>query len=151
MLGSPHEVAYRVKSAGRDQSLESEVTCVLTRFVVRRPWDFVATYRDFRRVMEQAKRVDGLLQSVFLIESPNAFLTLSIWRNERAIAHFGTVATAHVHAGNEVFHRLRYTQGRGPELWSTHWRLTEVSNNANWGDLSLTPLVSTDRGSRSDL
>lgn len=109
----------------------------MTRFALRHPGQLVTTYLDYRRVRRQAERAEGLLRSVFLVESPRVCYTLSIWSSWAAIPEFGTMASAHVVAGNRVLHRLAYSATRGPELWSTKWILAAVSRNLNWGSLDL--------------
>jgi len=110
------------------------VVCVLTRFGLRSPRHLLPTYRDFRRVQEQARSADlpGLLQSALLVESPTTLYSLSIWSDMTEIGFFGTEVTKHVDAARRVFGRLAYEPDRGPELWSTKWRLATVSNNLNW-------------------
>lgn len=108
--------------------------CVLTRFGLRSPRHLLPTYRDFRAVQEQARSagLSGLIQSALLVESPTSLLSLSLWSDMSEIGFFGTEVTKHVDAARRVFSRLAYEPGRGPELWSTKWRLTTVSNNLNW-------------------
>lgn len=108
--------------------------CVLTRFGLRSSADLLPTYRDYRRVVRQARELaPGLLETAFLIGGPSACFSLSFWRNAQAIPQFGTDVDQHVIAGNNVMRRLARAAGDRPELWSTKWRLVEVSNNLDWG------------------
>ncbi|MGH2559555.1 MAG: hypothetical protein ACRDJH_10855, partial [Thermomicrobiales bacterium] len=47
----------------------------------------------------------------------------------------------HVEAARRAFGRMVFRKGRGPELWSTKWRLASVSNNLNWADFDLRRLI----------
>jgi hypothetical protein len=120
---------------------DSEVLCVVTRFGVRSPLDILRIFVHYRRV-RRAARHTGLLQSAFLIENVRTCYTLSIWRDLDAIGFFGTRVTEHVDAGNSVFAWLRRTS-RGPEVWSTTWRLSAASDNLNWGSFDLRRVLNT--------
>jgi hypothetical protein len=126
-----------------DHAVDAPLVCVLTRFGLRGPQHLLATYRDYRRVVGEAGRQGGpgLLRSAFLVENPVTCYSLSIWRDLNAIGQFGANVPAHVHAGNEVFGRLSFDEARGPELWSTKWRLLSVSHNLNWDDFDLRGLL----------
>lgn len=115
--------------------------CVLTRFGLRSSRSALATRADFRRVQERAAELPGLLRSALLFESPRTLYSLSIWRDPTAIPIFGTEVPEHVEAARRVFSRLEYEPGRGPELWSTKWRLVSVSNNLNWRGLEREALL----------
>ncbi len=119
---------------------ESSVVCILTRFGLRSPRHLLPTYLEYRRVIEEARatRTPGLLRAAFLIENPRVCYSLSIWAGMEAIPHFGTNVLRHVEAGNRIFGRLTFDPERGPELWSTKWRLIGVSeHNLNWPGLDL--------------
>jgi hypothetical protein len=143
MDGSPRTVAEQLLGAPGDHEVDAPLICVLTRFGLRSARDLLHVYRDYRRVVETAREVQtpGLLRSSLLIEPPRACYSLSIWRDIRAITDFGTNVPAHVDAANAVFGRLSFDRERGPELWSTKWRLVSVSNNLNWGDFDLRSLL----------
>jgi hypothetical protein len=120
--------------------VESPITCVLTRFGLRSPGSLVGTYRDYHRVVADARasRVSGLLHTAFLLDGMRAALSLSIWSDRDAIPYFGTDVPSHVHAGHRVLSRVADSRfGDGPELWSTKWRLVSVSHNARWGEFDL--------------
>lgn len=121
---------------------EQSIVCVLTRFRFRRPHHLIAAYRDYRRVASEArKRVPDLLRTTFLVSGPTSCLTLSIWRNENAIAEFGSVVPFHVEAANRVFQRVAVGRNGRREIWSTKWVLSTASNNLSWGDFDLRDVV----------
>jgi hypothetical protein len=124
-------------SAEHDE-VETTIVCVLTRFGLRRPWHLIQTYLAYRWLMRRVRRKEpsGLLRSSFLVENATTCFSLSIWADESAIPHFGTSLDEHVEVARTVFGRLRFRNQR-PEIWSTRWRLSEVSNNLNWGDFDL--------------
>lgn len=120
--------------------VDSPITCVLTRFGFRNPASLIGTYRDYHRVLAEARRSDvsGLLKSAFLFDGMHAALSLSIWSDRHAIPYFGTEVPSHVQAGNRVLSRgAESRSGDAPELWSTKWRLISVSHNAQWGEFDL--------------
>jgi hypothetical protein len=130
-----------------DAGDEPAVVCVITRFGLRSARHLAPSYVDFRRVMQQVERsqTPGLLRAAFLVENPTTCYTLSLWTGAAAIPHFGTNIPAHVDAGNRMLGRLQFDPERGPELWSSRWRLLSVSNNRNWQGLDLrTPMLRTE-------
>ena len=120
-----------------DNPVDSAITCVITRFGLRGRRHLLRTAHDYRRVSRDAARSPGPLQSAFLIERPSAAYTLSIWRDMLDIPRFGSEVPTHVEAARRVFGRLSFDPERGPELWSTKWKLVTVSNNLNWGEFDL--------------
>ncbi len=74
----------------------------------------------------------GLLEAAFLVGGPATCFSLSFWRNAQAIPQLGPDIDQHVVAGNNVMRRLARDDDDRPELWSTKWRLVEVSTNLNW-------------------
>lgn len=142
--------AYDALREPGDHPVDVPVTCVLTRFGVRSPRLLLPSYLDYREVLGQVvdSRTPGLLHSAFLLESPKAWFSLSIWADPDVIPHFGTNVPLHVAAARRMFGRLAFEHGRGPELWSTKWRLASVSNNLNWDEFSLRDHV---RSAESDL
>ncbi len=132
----------RLQEPGQ-HAVDVPIMCVLTRFRLRSPFLLLPTYLDYRRVVKDAARVKtpGLLRSAFLVEDLTTCYSLSIWASHDAIAHFGTNVPRHVEAGRRIFGRLSFRKDRGPEIWSTEWRLTYVSNNLNWGDFDLRSLI----------
>lgn len=132
-----------------DRDIDSTVVCVLTRFALRRPWHLIQTFVAYRWLMRHVRRnaPDGLLRACFLVENPTTCYSLSLWADEAAIPHFGTAVDEHVDVANGVFGRLRFVHG-GPELWSTKWRLSRVSNNLRWDGLDIQQTTSSE-GRRS--
>jgi hypothetical protein len=94
------------------------------------------TYLDYRRLLRDAQELSppGLLHSAFLVESPRSCINMSVWSTE---PFFSAAVPSHVDAANRVFGRLQFDADRGPELWSTGWRLETVSNNLNWRGFDL--------------
>lgn len=125
---------------------DSPIVCVLTRFGLRRPWHLIQTYLAYRWLMRRVRRTapDALLKAAFLVENLTTCYSLSIWANESALTLFDTSTKGHVAVARDVFGRLRF-RNRGPELWSTTWRLHEVSNNLSWDELDLRRMVNAAR------
>lgn len=134
----PSERAADLPSAEHDEVDDSTIVCVLTRFALRRPWHLLQTYLAYRWLLHRMRRKDqgGLLKSTFLVESLTTCYSLSIWSDESAIPRFGTSVEEHVAVARDVFGRLRF-RNRRPEIWSTRWRLAEISNNLNWDAFDL--------------
>jgi hypothetical protein len=132
----------RLQEAGAHR-VNVPITCVITRFGLQGARHLLRSYADYRRVVQEATttQTPGLLQSAFLVESPRVFYNLSLWADEAAIPHFGTNVPAHVHAGNRIIGKVAFAEGRGPEIWSTKWRLVSVSSNLNWGDFDLRSVI----------
>jgi hypothetical protein len=100
----------------------------------------------YRRVRRQAAVVDGLLKTAFLIEGPRTCYTLSLWRDDGAIAEFGTRVRAHIDAANAAFGPTWRKDRRRPEIFSVQLRLWALSNNLNWDDLDLRAVLSEQLG-----
>ncbi len=124
-----------------EHSVDVPVTCVITRFALRSARYLLPMYLDYRRVARDAVHTPGLLQSAFLIENLTTCYSVSIWSNYDVIPYFGTYVLSHVEAARRAFGRVRYCKDRGPEIWSTKWRLATVSNNLNWKGLDLRELI----------
>jgi len=122
-----------------DNPVDAPVVCVITRLGLRHVVDLLPTYRDYRRVLAQARssKNSGLLRSAFLVENLRTCYILSVWASYDAIARFGTDTSLHLGAARSAFGRFRFGLQGGPELWSTKWRLMSVSNNLNWADFDL--------------
>jgi hypothetical protein len=88
----------------------------------------------FRSVRRDAGKLplDRLLRSAFLIENTKTWYSLSVWNG---VPEMSAPVPAHVDAARDLFGRVAVEPGRGPEVWSTKWRLVSVSNNLNWGEL----------------
>jgi hypothetical protein len=130
--GDAAELAAALKEPG-EHGVDTDVFCVLTRFGLRSPHHLIPTLRDYRRVVHDARaaQVPGLLRHAFLVESPRSCFSLSIW-SERP--YFSADVPRHVEAARRVFGRVRFEPEHGPEVWSTKWRLTSVTNNLRWAD-----------------
>lgn len=124
--------------------VDSSLRCVITRMRLRRPWHLVSAYRIHRSLRRAAQRrqVDGLLKTAFLVEGARTCYSLSIWDGEPM---FSGRVPEHVKAVNKVFALLAFDEDRGPELWSTTWRLDALSHNQRWDDLDLIARVGRDR------
>jgi hypothetical protein len=111
------------------------ISCVMTRFGLRSPRHLLPTYRDYRELTREAgeRQPRGLLRSAFLAEGASSCFTLSVWSGP---PKFSAAVPLHVEIGRSVFGRLAMGE-RGPELWSTTWRLVSISNNLNWADFDL--------------
>lgn len=122
-------------SAG-PKNVDTPVYCVLTRFGLRGTLQLLPTYRDYTSLARQARAgaISGLLQCAFLVENPRTCYSLSLWSSP---PFFSADMPAHVVAARRVFGRLRFDPERGPELWSTQWKLTTVTNNLNWEGFDL--------------
>ncbi len=117
-------------------AVEEPIYCSLTRFGFRSPRHLLAARRDFGRVARAAEeaKVPNLLKSAFLVENATAGISFSLWSDKPQIsAHLDE----HRDAANHVFGHLSQDGGRGPELWSTEWRLDSVSNNLRWEGFDL--------------
>lgn len=126
-----------------DRGVDVPIVCSITRFGFRRARYLPKTYRDYRRVVgaARASETPGLLRCAFLMENPTTAYSLSIWDEYDAIGYFGSNVPSHVEAAGHVFGRLAFEPGRGPELWSTKWRLLSVTNNLNWDDFDLRRVI----------
>lgn len=129
VCNSPHRAVH--------QAGTSDPILVLTRFRVRSATQMLQSYRDYQRVVRAAHDSPGLLRSLFLLENPTTFYSLSIWSEEVAIPRFGGRVPEHVYAGRNVFGRLRFDPARGPEIWSAKWKLDTLSRNRQWPGLDL--------------
>lgn len=124
------------------EDVNSTIVCVLTRFGLRRPWHLVQTYIAYRWLMRRVQRTapSGLLKATFLVEDLTTCYSLSLWADDAAIPFFGTSVEEHVVVARGVFGRLRFSTDR-PEIWSTKWRLFQVSNNLNWAGFDLRQII----------
>jgi hypothetical protein len=126
-----------------DHPVDVPISCVITRFGLRSARSLLPTYLDYRNTVREAEQTNtpGLLRSAFLIENPTTCYSVSIWASRNDIPAFGTNVPSHVSAARKVFGRVFLSKYGGPEIWSTKWRLTSVSNNLNWADFDLRTLI----------
>lgn len=117
------------------EELDTDLCCVLTRFQFKSVRDLMWMRRRFKQVTADARerQVPGLRQSALLFEGPKACFSLSIWDGPPL---FSANVPSHIDAANNVFASLGFDDA-GPQLWSTNWRLTSVSNNLNWPGFDL--------------
>jgi len=124
-----------------DHHVDVPIICVLTRFGLRHPFQLVRTYLDYRHTLRKSANTPGLLRSAFFIENLKTCYNFSIWSNFAAIPAFNTAVPDHIHAARGVFGRMTMSTYGGPELWSTKWQLSSVSNNLNWQDFDLRAVI----------
>jgi hypothetical protein len=146
-LGDPPGAAAPITAAGYTP-LAAEVTCVVTRLEWRSAWSLPWAWFSFRRVRAGSRGISGLLRAAFLVESPRVCYILSIWSGDAPLLEFGTRVHAHVEAARHTFRRTWNAARRRPEVWSTQWRLSAVSNNLNWQGFDL-PSVLDEAGRRA--
>jgi hypothetical protein len=130
--------------------VDTKISCILTRFRLRSPLLLLPFYISFRRVRRAARSVEGLLQALFLVESPHICYTLSVWRNERSILEFGRLHE-HVKVANSSF-RPTYRRDLGrSEIWSAQFRLWAVScHNLSWEGFDMKGLLADQWKRRED-
>lgn len=117
--------------------VDSSISCMLTRFRVRSPLGLIRGYWSYRQVRKQARCIEGLITSRFLIEGPHTYYTFSLWANARAILEFNTRVPLHAWAANSAFRDLQFSPA-GPQLWSAQFRLSAVSpHNLRWEGVDL--------------
>lgn len=124
-----------------DHQVRTTVVCVMTRFALRSALGMPFAYLDYRRVNKAATRVPGFLRSAFMIEDHRTCWSISIWRSTSDIPVFGTYVPEHVDVARRMFSRLRMDQSGRPELWSTKWHLSTVSNNLSWSESDFREIV----------
>lgn len=100
--------------------------CVTTRFHLRTPFALLPMYLAYRRMWRDLEAAPGLLRHAFLIQSPLAVCTLSIWASREALECFANVSS-HVAA-------VRYAKRTCRGIWSAYWELDAVSRYASEWD-----------------
>jgi hypothetical protein len=117
--------------------VNTNISCVLTRFELRSRWSLIPFYHAFRRVRRASKKVEGLIKAVFLVENLRTCYTLSLWENDWAMVSFGNVYE-HVRAANSAFGPTYRHDLQRAEIWSAQFRLWAVScHNLNWQGVDL--------------
>jgi len=71
--------------------------CVTTRFRLRHCWALLPMYATYYRMRHDLKIAPGLIRYAFLLQSPVACCTLSVWKSESALAAFSNVPS-HINA-----------------------------------------------------
>ncbi len=97
--------------------------CVTTRFQLKHVWALVPMYLTYRRMRRDLDSAGGLIRYAFLIQSPLACCTFSIWESEEAIVLFSNVP-GHVNA-------VRYAKRYCRDIWSAYWTIDAVSKYAH--------------------
>ena len=136
---SDADAVLSLKEPG-DHEVDVPIMCSLTRFGLRSARSLLPSYLDYRRVLRSADSSPaiGLLRSAFLVENPRTWFSLSVWSG---YPEFSAHVPDHVDAARRIFGRLSIDPERGPELWSTKWRLVSVTNNLNWDEFDLRRLI----------
>lgn len=130
-----------VSGAGYE-SVDSKVTCVITRFQLRSILDLFRLFHLYRRVRRDARqRCPGLLHAAFLVEGFHTIYSFTLWTGDAAIVQFGTVVDSHIRVAGHGLRATFRTDVERPEIWSTQWRLSAVSENLNWEGVDVRPLV----------
>jgi hypothetical protein len=97
--------------------------CVTTRFQLKHVWQLIPMYLTYRRMRHDLDKAPGLIRHAFLLQSPLACCTLSIWESEDALVTFTNVPR-HVHA-------VRRAKRLCQDIWSAYWRIDAVSKYAS--------------------
>ena len=129
------------------RELDGTVSCVLTRFGLRGRRFMPGMHREFQAVVRAARgaHVPGLLHQAFLVENATTCYSLSFWSED---PFFSAAVPRHVDAARNVFDRLTLDPERGPELWSTRWELSAVTNNLNWSGFDLREQLTAEGAAR---
>lgn len=133
------EVFGSLKESG-DHAVDVPIMSSITRFGLRNARSLGLSYLEYRRVLRSAVESppEGLLRSAFLVENPTTWYSFSIWNGA---PRFSAQLPAHIDVARRSFGRLAFDPERGPELWSTKWRLVSVTNNLNWDDFDLRRVI----------
>jgi hypothetical protein len=154
-MASTHQIEFKSPdwpddspvSGASYERVGGTVSCVLTRFRTPSFWFLPRFYFAFRRVRKQAlATTPGLIKTVFLVEGPRTYYTLSLWTDDNAIVDFGTRVTSHVGTANWAIAHMIRNNSRRPEIWSVHWRLWAISDNLNWKGVDLRKVLARQLG-----
>jgi hypothetical protein len=97
--------------------------CITTRFQLKHVWNLIPMYLAYRRMRRDLNTASGLIRYAFLLQSPVACCTLSIWESEAALRLFSNVPS-HINA-------VRRSKRWCRDIWSAYWRIDAVSKTAN--------------------
>ena len=126
--------------------VETQASCLITRFRLTSIWSLLPFYLAFRRVRAESAKVPGLVKATFLVESLRVCYTLSIWQNEAAVMDFSSTIRSHIGAANTAIGRTWNRDKRRAEIWSAQFRLWAVScHSLNWDECDLTALLSEEQ------
>jgi len=129
--------------------IDTNISCVFTRFRLRSCLSMIPFYLAFRRVRNDARKNYGLLVAAFLVENLHTCYTFSLWKEDRAIAEFGAVRS-HVAAANSAFGPTYRPDVNRAEIWSAQFRLWALSrHNLIWDGLELQTLLESQGGAPS--
>jgi heme-degrading monooxygenase HmoA len=97
--------------------------CVTTRFRLKHCWTMLPMYLAYRGLRRDLAHTPGLIRFAFLVQSPVACCTLSIWESREALDTFANVPQ-HLQA-------VRRAKRWCAAIWSGYWRFEAVSSYAN--------------------
>lgn len=97
--------------------------CVTTRFRLKHFWMLLPMYLTYRRMLRDLNQASGLIRYAFLVQSPVACCTFSLWESEAALVTFSNVPN-HVHAVRRAKYWCR-------DIWSAYWRIDAISKYAS--------------------
>jgi len=143
VAGQIHAARDRAPISGAGyERVDSDVTCVITRFELRSVLDLLRLHRLYRRVRRDALRLcPGLLHAGFLVEDLRTFYSFTLWTGDAALLEFGTVVDSHVRVAGRGLRATFRPDVQRPEIWSTQWKLAAVSENLNWEGVDVRPLL----------
>src|SRR5260370_35153616 len=95
------------------------MVCVTTRFYLKHFWQLVPMYLAYLRMRRDLDAAPGLIRYAFLLQSPLACCTFSIWESEQALVRFSNVPS-HIDA-------LRHAKAWCRSIWSAYWRFDALS------------------------
>jgi len=126
-----------------EHPMQRPILCVLTRCRLRRLRDLLPVYLYFRRIHRQLQTspLPGFIHAALPFEGFQTVYFLSFWESQAAIARFGTAIPEHIFAVRRLFARAARTPDGLPEIWSTKWTLTAVSNNLHWQGINWWALI----------
>jgi hypothetical protein len=97
--------------------------CVTTRFRVRHAWLLIPLYLRYQGLRRDLALAPGLIRYAFLVQSPVACCTVSIWESEEALVAFSNVR-GHIQA-------VRWAKRWCRDIWSAYWHVDAVSAYAH--------------------
>lgn len=97
--------------------------CVTTRFRLKHFWMLWPMYLTYRRMRRDLNQAPGLIRYAFLVQSPVACCTLSLWESEADLVTFSNVPN-HVNAVRSAKYWCR-------DIWSAYWRIDAISKYAS--------------------
>jgi hypothetical protein len=130
------------------EPVDTDISCVITRFRLKSPWSLLPMYLAYRRVRRESRRVKGLLQPLFVIEGWRTCYTISFWANGSAILEFNGLRS-HVMEANRSFSRSWNRDMRRAEIWSVQMSLSAISrHNLRWEGFDLRTVIEDESAKR---